>query len=383
MYQNSLTEQTMVKVTRTWENELSNAALWTETETREKIFDFLNAKENLCTADFILRRQIQLQLPELVRQAANGLKFADLTQSGNVPWSTELVDRLSSLLANKTFHNVKNLKLDRRQWTNILLGNALCNRASAIKLIFALDMDEPTAAKFLVANGKPLFSTRNPFDYLCNFCRKAQLTYDSATDLLTKFESQRTASANEKFFAPTEFATVRLENETQKISDDATLSPSDKQYRILKYMLENQSEFVAKVERKNRQGQVRRADYLSGFSLANEQKLKVFLKYLTKFYPQFLKWKELNEFDSLLLNMAVKINADGSPQNPEHLIQAMRESQEIFLWEDDELQEIGLPTGNERDNHGKRLLKDKQRYDAIPFNGAILLPLKNLSRACW
>lgn len=380
MYQNSLTEQTMAQVKHTWEIELNDAARWLETETHEKIFDFLNAKENLCTADFILRRQIQLQLPELVRQAANNLQFADLTKCGNVPWATKLVNRLSYLLVNHHFHAVNNLNLERRQWTNLLLGNALCNRTSAIKLIFALDMDEPTAAKFLVANGKPLFSTRNPFDYLCNFCRKAQLTYDTATDLLTKFENQRTASADEKFFTPTEFATVRLENETQKIADDVTLNPADKQFQILKYMLENQSEFVAKVERKDRQGQVRRVEYPSGFSLANEQKLKIFLKYLTKFYPQFLQWKELNDFDSILLSKAVKINADGSPKNPEQLIQAMRESQEIYLWEEDELHEIGLPTGNERDNHGKRLLKDKQRYDAIPFNGAILLPLKNLSK---
>ena len=354
MYQNSLTEQTMAQVNRTWENELTDAALWLETETREKIFDFLNAKENLCTADFILRRQIQTQLPELIRQAADGLHFADLTQSGNIPWATELVEKLSSLLVNHHFHAVKKLNLDRRQWAKILRGNALCNRTSAIKLIFALDMDEPTAAKFLVANGKPLFSTRNPFDYLCNFCRKARLSYDTATDLLSKFETQRTAAADEKFFAPTEFATVRLENETQQIADNVTLSPSDKQSQILKYMLDNQSEFVAKVERKDRYGQIRRADYPSGFSLANEQKLKVLLKYLTKFYPQFLKWKELNDFDSILLNMAVTINADGSPKNPEQLIQAMRESQEIFLWEEDELQEIGLPTGNERDAHGKR-----------------------------
>ena len=380
MYQNSLTEQTMAQVNRTWENELRDNILSLESASREKIFDFLNAKENLCTADFILRRQIQMQLPELIRHAADGLHFADLTKSGNVPWSIEFVDRLSALLVNHQFRNVATLNLDRRQWKNILRGNSLCNRATAVKLIFALDMDESAAAKFLVANGKPTFSTRNPFDYLCNFCRKARLTYDTAADLLAKFETQRTADADEKFFVPTEFATIRLENETLKIADDVTLTPSDKQSKILEYMLDNQSEFVAKVERKDRNGQVRRADYPSGFSLANEQKLKVLLKYLTKFYPQFLQWKELNEFDSILLSKAVKINADGSPKNPEQLIQAMRESQEIFLWETEELSEIGLPTGNERDESGKRLLKDKQRYDAIPFNAAILLPLKNLSK---
>ena len=380
MYRNSLTEQTMAQVNSTWENELSDAQLWLKTETREKIFDFLNDKKNLCTADFILRRQIQTQLPELVRRAANGREFADLTESGNVPWATELVEELSILLTNEHFPAVTQLNLDRRQWKNLLLGNALCNRVTAIKLIFALDMDEPAAAKFLVANGKLLFSMRNPFDYLCNFCRKAHLTYDTATDLLAQFENRRTSSADEKSFAPTEFATDRLENETEKISDDVTLSPTDKQSKILEYMLENQSEFVTKVERKDRQGQVRRAEYPSGFSLTNEQKLKILLKYLTKFYPHFLKLKELNDFDTIILSKAVKINTDGSPKNLGQLMQAIREEQEIYFWEEDDLQEIGLPTGNERDESGKRQLKDKQRYDAIPFNGAIILPLKNLSK---
>lgn len=380
MYRNSLTEQTMAQVNRTWENELSDAKRWLESETRERIFDFLNDKKNLCTADFILRRQIQMQLPELVREAADGLEFANLTQSGNVPWSIELVARLGELLANELFPTVTNFNLDHRQWKNLLLGNALCNRATAIKLIFALDMDDPTAAKFLIANGKSLFSTRNPFDFLCNFCRKAHLSYDAAVNLLTEFEFRRTPVDDKKFFAPTEFATVRLENETQKISDDATLSPSDKQSRILKYMLENQSEFVAKVERKDRNGNVRQIDYPSGFSLANEQKLKVLLKYLIKFYPNFLHWKELNDFDAIILSKAIKTNADGSPKNPEQLIQAIREEQDIYFWENDDLQEIGLPTGNERNESGKRQLKDKQRYDAIPFNGAIILPLKNLSK---
>lgn len=139
-------------------------------------------------------------------------------------------------------------------------------------------------------------------------------------------------------------------------------------------MLEHEVEFVAKVERKNR-----RAEYSSGFSRQNGQNLKTFLSYLTELYPNFLQWKELNEFDPILISKAVQTNADGSPKNPEHLLQAIKDAQEIYLWEAEDLEEIGLPTGNERDANGKRQLKDKQRYDAIPFNAAILLPLKNLS----
>lgn len=378
-YRNSITERTMASLRKTWENELNDSECWLEQKTRERIFEFLNAKENLCTADFVLRRQIQICFPELLRRAS--ADYADLTANGNVPWSTNSVEKLSRVLAKEKFDGLADVGLDNRQWKKILLGEAFCNRASAIKLIFALKMDEATAAKFLIANRKGLFSMRNPFDYLCVFCLKGNFTYDTAVDLLKKFEAERKESLNNKNRETAEFVTIRLENETQKILDDDTLCAESKQFRIVECMLENQLEFVAKVERKDRQGNVRRVEYPSGFSRSNNRNLKIFLKYLTTLYPNFLQWKALNEFDSLLLSKSVEQNADGSPKNLEHLMQAMRESQEIYLWEDEELEEIGLPTGNETDaTSGKRLLKKKLRYDAIPFNGAVLLPLKNLSK---
>lgn len=377
-YRDSITEKTMARVLNTWEEELTDGNARLEQETPEKIFKFLNARENTCTADFVLRRQIQSTFPELMKKA--GGECADLSRSGNVPWGKQIVDNLSRVLAAETFDGVKEFRLDHRQWEKILTGQAICNRATAIKLIFALKMDEATAAKFLLANRKEAFSTRNPFDYLCRFCLAGGFTYDTAVALLEEFEAKREKSLNERTGKVVEFATVRLENETQKIlEDDKLCKPEEKQARILEYMLENQEEFVAKIERKSREGVVRSKEYPSGFSLSNGRKLKVFLKYLTELYPTFLQVKTLDEFDSLVLSKTVEQNADGSPKNIEQLMQSMREAHEIYFWENEALEEIGLPTGNERYADGKRRLKEKKLYDAIPFNSAILLPLKNLS----
>ena len=383
-FENSITGQTMASVNDKWAQELTNSTSWLQEETQERIFDFLNERENMCTAEFILRRQIQTQFPEILKQAVDsaGLNqndLADLSKSGNVPWDKKLIDKLSTVIAATKFDKISNIRFDNRQWKKVLSGEAFCNRESAIRLIFALNMDEVTATKFLIANGKNTFSMRNPFDYICEFCLKGNFTYDTAVDLLTQFETSRKNSLDETKSERMEFGTMLLKNETENILNDDKLSPTDKQSRILKYMLEHSVEFVAKVERKDRNGQVRRAEYSSGFSIQNEQNLKIFLSYLTELYPNFLQWKELNEFDAILLRRQVETNQDGSPKNTEHLLQAIRETQEIYFYETEDLEELGLPTGNERDENGKRQLKDKQLYDAIPFNAEILLPLKNLS----
>lgn len=241
-------------------------------------------------------------------------------------------------------------------------------------------MDEATAAKFLIANRKDVFSTRNPFDYLCQFCLKGGFTYNTAVDLLEEFEASRERSLNERTGKSIEFSTVRLENETLKILEDDTLCAEEKRSRILAYMLENQEEFVAKSERKTREGNVRCVKYPSGFSVSNGRKLKVFLKYLTELYPTFCKVKTLNEFDTVLLSKVVEQDVDGSPKNIEQLMQSMRESHEIYFLEADEREELGLPTGNEKYVDGRALRKEKQGYNSIPFNGAIILPLENLSK---
>lgn len=55
-------------ITEKMEHEMS---LWaTELDAPNKIFEFLNKRENLCTSGFLLRRQLQIKFPELINKAA-------------------------------------------------------------------------------------------------------------------------------------------------------------------------------------------------------------------------------------------------------------------------------------------------------------------------
>ena len=77
-------------------------ALWEMESTQEKIFEFLNRRENLCTPGFILRRQLQMKFPKLVEKAAGLETYADLTKTGNVSWPDKMTKELAKIF---TFHS--------------------------------------------------------------------------------------------------------------------------------------------------------------------------------------------------------------------------------------------------------------------------------------
>ena len=58
----------------------------------------LNDARNLCTAGFLMRRQIQVSFPELLGGVSEetGEFYEDLTVNNNVPWPDKLLKTLSS-----------------------------------------------------------------------------------------------------------------------------------------------------------------------------------------------------------------------------------------------------------------------------------------------
>ena len=372
----SITEQVMSLVRDTWEENLISNDNWVDETTIDEIFEFLNNPKNLCTAGFILRRHIQIKFPELLKEAArisNVKKYANLTKCGNVEWKAELVNELAKILQAYKFDAINNLGIDSRQWKNLLSDESVCNRDTAIKIIFALKFDESTAAKFLIANEKNLFSTRNPFDYFCRFCLKCGFTYDTALNLMQQFENARESLKNDNAKNLMPNATTLLENETIRISQNDKLCASEKQTAILNYALKYHNEFVKKDIR---------GKYPSGFSRQNIYKLKIFLKYLTELYPKFLQYKEINKFDSAVVSVDIEQNADGSPKSPIHLTNAMNDGQEIYLWEINELLDDDAPPISDEDlkSYKDTLKKAQKIFNAVPFNQKIIFPLKNLSK---
>ena len=176
----SITED-MKKQTDTWAKDRDKANDWLAEATQEEIFAFLNERKNLCTPGFLLRRQLQTKFPALIEKASkvsNVKEWADLTTTGNVPWHEKLIESLAKNLTEVAFEKYGNelMDIEKKQWQNYLSDQAHCNRNTAIKLIFALEMDDATSAKFLLSNGNNLLSLRNPFDYSCKACLNCGLT---------------------------------------------------------------------------------------------------------------------------------------------------------------------------------------------------------------
>ena len=336
----------------TWEKELYQSNIWLRKAKQKEILEFLNKLEYLCTPGFILRRRIQSLFPQLMQNVYHSLKGVptpkNLETDGNVAWDKKFVNALANRLATM------NLDLDAQQWKSYLTDKTLCQRQTAIKLIFALDMDDNTAAKFLISNGHSLLSIRNPFDYICKFCLsfKPALSYDDAINILRDFETRR-PQLNESISQNRQFGMTReLTSEIIRLVEDDTITTDDKKKQLIMYMLKNESEFVRKTNK----------GYPSGFSLQNIRKIKILIKYLAIIYPKDI----VANNDDEEVNIPLDTDAEGVPMNYEDLTSAIYYYQDIdFL---DHL-ELNLPERGARIN----------AFYNIPFNKAVLVRLKKLA----
>lgn len=332
--------------------------LWQAEMSQEKIFEFLNRRENLCTAGFILRRQLQMKFPKLVEKAAGLETYADLTKTGNVAWPDKMIKALAKILRETPFEKCSQaaLNVEVKQWQNYLSDKANCQRDTAIKLLFALDMDDLTATKFLLANGNELFSLRNPFDYACKICHDCGLTYEDAEDLFNKFTEQRGDLPNSTPQNSDDNFTRLIKSETKDFSGKNIIPAEEIKQQLLAAMLKYKNDF-------------RKSKNEAGYSLQNLKRFKLFLKYLVLMYPT----AELFTGQNFLDTVKIATKQDGTPKVPSHLITSMFDSQEIDLPEYAELAEYGGPDLPER-GALHRL------YNKIPFNKNVLIPLKSLSK---
>lgn len=353
-----------------WTEELGASNQWLRRSVQRDLFAFLNKRETLCTPGFLLRRHIQANFPDLLREAErrSGItegNYPNLTKSGNVPWPNPLTRSLAKVLSEHVFpgYGHDRLGIDSRQWSRYLEEQGLCNRETAIKLVFALDMDDATAAKFMLSNGWDLLSVRNPFDFICKFClsHTPKRPYEKALALLARFEEGRGNG-----HAPQSFRygmTISL-NEALQIPE--TLPTEEAEHQLISYMTAHEGEFSSRHEKKNQKNKPREErtlDYASGFSLQNIRMLKILMKYLAVLYPAAVGLDR----DDHVVNIPISTDEDGVPTVYSRLTQAMFELQNIEIL--DHL-ELNIPSRG----------REKLAYDQIPFNDSIVLPLKNLSR---
>lgn len=348
-----------------WQNFRSNDA-------PEKIFEFLNERESLCTPGFLLRRQLQIKFPELVERAAktsNTKNYADLTSSGNKSWEKDMVNVLSHNLENHDFGS-SSLKIEWQQWERYLNDWARCQKKTAIKLIFTLKMDTMTTEKFLLANGLALFSWRNPLEYAYKVCIEYGATFAEAEALFDDFTKERgdndgTQNGANRVMSGNKDFTQPIKNETKNIFRNAKIPFDRLKSKILQTMLKYKDSFC-------------RDKQDVGYSIQQLQCLHLMLKYLTIMYPKFNSLTR-----QVLVNKEIRTNSEGTPKTPAHLVDTMLKSQGIGTerifpekplpeyWElkDEEYNGPDIP---ER-GHVREI------YHNIPFTRNVLIPLNKLS----
>lgn len=352
----SITEKLNTEM-KLWAAEMNKSTEFLATSDREKILEFLNDRENICTSGFLLRRQLQIKNPELVESAAEKScvnDYADLTKCGNVAWPPKLIECLAKILTNTKFsgYGEKLLDIEKKQWQNYLLDCARCQRKSAVKLIFALDMDDATAAKFLLANGNDLLSWRNAFDYICKVCLKFGFTYENAESVFKDFSARCNEINQGKPTGKTENFTRLVKSETASFGGKDIIFDKETQEHLTATMFKYKDDFSE-----------------AGYSQQNIHCLQIFLKYLTFLYPTVDRFIGQDIFD----NTEIERNADGTPKILRHLVTSMFDAAEIELPEYAELVDYGGPDLPQRGSL-------KRLYDNIPFTKNVLIPLKSLSQ---
>lgn len=389
---------------------------WAEKETEDIVPDealeFLKDTKKLCTPGFILRREIKnLVTKEILKVEIDKKIFDALPTEENIVWSDEVID----IFAQSLKKQFKEYGISENQWKDYLKDKAFCNRNNAIKIIFAFNIEDD-AYKFMAACGHNLFSARNPFDYICMFCRECGFSYFDALQLLNDFEKNtpyffleqafsklltqkdlnqeetvkniisalnmddntaknfaaafkgsltNTANAEENIFA--DGMTQNLKNETASISKKAKINPTEAKQQLISYMSQNRGAFSPKIVTKTK---ITESQYSTGFSLRRIKMLKALLKYLALLYPEVEMFNEDDmeqHPENYFKRQPLKKKDNGEPKVYRHLVEAMLQTHCIYPPDLD-----------------FREILDKPARDAaniaysIPFNSGVLLPLKLL-----
>lgn len=390
-YENSLTRQAEESMD-IWTKELADMSEELMNDPMAVVRS-LNDARNLCTAGFLMRRQIQASFSELLRDASEetGESYEDLTVNNNVPWPEKFLKNLSSRL-EKYMLKEQNEVVKAIEWFQWLSDKKYPRkRELAVKLSFLLNMDDYTTTKFLLACGHEPFSVRNPLDCICLFCKMLRPRGDwtKVKSILKKYEQNRPRYDEEdagKIQSVGNMGMTRMiSNQIPELAGISVPESEreDMEDKLIEYMYSVDSEFTRRknLVKKDKKTKKVISDnlsvYYSGYSLQRRKDLMELTRYLVKLYPTYDYWayhkgdrrsdavgKVSNSGDN---QVKVEIAEDGYPD--------MGSLAKAFMcahgWQFAEPGEIGLPS------HGSL----KTKHDNIPFNKEIYLVCKAYERS--
>lgn len=394
-FENSLTKQAELAMDM-WTKELADMSEELMNDPLA-VVNSLNDSRNLCTAGFLMRRQIQICFTELLNSASQETSelYKDLTINNNVPWPEKFLKNVCSKLEKK-FAKEQDEIVKAIEWFQWLSDKKYPRkRELAIKISFLLNMDDYTTTKFLLSCGHEPLNVRNPLDCICLFCKllRPQGDWKKVKFVFKKYESNRPADIGSQTGNTLLSGHLGMTSIiSNKIPELAGVSiPESKlknvetelEDRLIEYMYSIDSEFTRRktLIKKDKKTKEVLSDnpsvYFSGYSLQRRNDLLDLTRYLVKLYPTYDYWayhggdrrKSVNEKISNLGNnqIPVEIADDGYPD--------MGSLSKAFMcthgWQFAEPGELGFPS------HGSL----KTKHDNLPFNREVYLVCKAYERS--
>ena len=362
-----------------------------------KVVHALNDKRNICTPGFLMRRQIQGKLPELLEAAAEESKevYADLFVGDNIMWPESLVKRLCVKLEKYVKTECDQVVI-ASQWKDWLGDKRIPTRKVAAKLSFLLDMDDYTTTKFLLSCGHEPFSVRNPLDCICLFCKlfRPKGDWKKVEEILAQYERNRPERMSDNHKRTQSLGSIgmthRISNKIPELASVGTPESKlvDVQNDLIEYMYSIDSEFTRRKVKSKKDTKTDRP-YLSGYSLERCQKLLELTRYLVVLYPGYdhavyvggdrrMDSRTKRKKDKVCVSKIqyseeewknVRIDANGYPD--------LRDLSRAFVylheWDFAEPSGLGLVGINPKTGKAFKTSTKKEKHDKIPFNNDVYM----------
>ena len=223
-YVSGILARKIARANRTWE--MAAAA--------RSVRAYLEDPATLVTPDFVIRRHIQANHPDLLAGVSD---VPDLIHGPNLPWEEPAVDAVATKLFKA------DLGLTKAAWKNYLTGKGCPKREGLFKIALGLRMDADTTLDLMLAVGEEPYNPRNPLDFICLFCQKqpGRFTWADVEQMRKDFRERREKSPEDpKTGTPgmTEELALGLE-----VVFERYLGESQSKQALVDYMVENAGEF--------------------------------------------------------------------------------------------------------------------------------------------
>ena len=266
---NRLTAAVQMEIDRFVEREMSvTISELYHQRSAEELLAFLTDETKLATPGFVLRRHIQSQGGLVSKE-----ECADLSHSGNVPWSDEVISRAAAELSSISYRR-HGIQIKPAQWKQYLAGEMPqgLQRNTIFKLAIVTGMGREDTIRLLMACGQAPYNIHSPLELICWFCQYIPgiYTWKDVERLLASYPRYAAASGGTAAsdLCGEDFTRLLRQDVDQILRSGASMAEAEK--ALLELMAENRTELEG-FSRTARSAYLRLLEYLNALYLPGKQ----------------------------------------------------------------------------------------------------------------